>query len=417
MAAVAQLKAMLKMDNRQYKAGVRDSTNATKSFQSTLATVGGSIAAAFSVGAIINFGRRLTKLGSDMSDLALQAGLTTDQYQALEFASLRAGVQTEQIRTIMSKLNVVMGQAKRGMKTYVDMFKAVGLSVEDLKRLSVPEVLEQIAVAMSKAERGTETFGAGLELIGTRSGAKFIQVLNEISEKGLAGLEKEARSTFGYLDEDAIQTLDQLEDSILKLQRAFAGLAAGPLAKVADLLERFYSRAGNAEKVMKLFAAMAGGPASSALANKGIEALSEPTKKNANAATPPSKPKGMMDLSVFDLPSQDDGLYSNLYTDSPAQDKGLKTKQDKIMKAAQDRIAALKERDMMGIGGSGVSVSGMEQMGGFVGAGRAGVGQADRQLNVAKENKRIAAEALKIHNKALEQLKALNQKAQPSGTV
>ena len=53
MAAVAQLKAVLGMDSREFKAGMRNATKDASTFQSNIKKVGTIIAGAFTVSAIV----------------------------------------------------------------------------------------------------------------------------------------------------------------------------------------------------------------------------------------------------------------------------------------------------------------------------------------------------------------------------
>ena len=90
--ATAKLKAMLGMDAAQYKAGVRDATGATKKFQSGIASIGRTLIAAFSVGAIINFTKGLVNFASEIRHTADNLNVSTESLQALNATALKYGV-------------------------------------------------------------------------------------------------------------------------------------------------------------------------------------------------------------------------------------------------------------------------------------------------------------------------------------
>ena len=175
--------------------GVKSAKASFKKFSTSVKTAAGKMKAAFrginsmvgglfagvSIAALVSLTKETIAFGSAITDLAKQSGLSTDQFQALEIAALNAGVSQEKIRTAMAKLNVVMGQAKSGMKTYVDLFDKVGISQEQLNALEPAEVFELLAKTMSEAQRGSVEFGAALEILGTRSGAQLIEVMEEIN--------------------------------------------------------------------------------------------------------------------------------------------------------------------------------------------------------------------------------------------
>jgi len=207
------------LDSRKFNSGVDSMEKRTQRFSKVAMGLGAKIAGAFSVTAVAGMTRAAIRLGSEISDLATQAGLTTEEFQTLELASIKAGVSSDKIRTVMAKLSVVMGQAKRGMKTYVDMFNAAGISMEQLNRMSPAQVFEELSRTVTKATRGSEEFGAVIELLGTRSGAQLIEVMNQIANEGFQNMIDKAKEAGDVIRDDVIKELDNLEDELQLLER------------------------------------------------------------------------------------------------------------------------------------------------------------------------------------------------------
>jgi len=91
VAAIAQLKAILGIDNKQYKAGVRDSETATSSFQKKLAGIGRSMGIAFSVGAVIAVGKHLLATAAKLETLRVQ-------FESLGVSAGQAGAHMRDLR-------------------------------------------------------------------------------------------------------------------------------------------------------------------------------------------------------------------------------------------------------------------------------------------------------------------------------
>lgn len=241
---MAEIRATTKLDSRGFEVGAGKMKKSIGGLSSSLKMLGGNIAAAFSVGAIVNLARQTIAFGSTISDLANQAGLTTDQFQALELTALEAGVSQDKIRTAMSKLNVVMGQAKRGMKTYVDLFKEVGITQEELIQMDPAQVFERLASTMANAKRGSSEFGAALEILGTRSGAQLIEVFQKLDKEGLDGLVNKFKATGEIIDSSIIKNLDQAEDTLQRFQRSTKVVMANVINffdKAGSQVGRFFS--------------------------------------------------------------------------------------------------------------------------------------------------------------------------------
>ena len=247
-----EIRSRSTLDSSNFQAGAKKMKREVGGVKDSLKGMKGMIAGAFSVGAVVAFTKNVIDLGSHISDMALQAGLTTDEFQALEMASIEAGVSADKVQTAMAKINVVLGQAKRGMKTYVDLFEEIGISQEQLANLNTKEALQAVAKAMDEAEQGSTQFGAALEIIGTRSGAKMLEVLQRINREGLDQLIAKGKEAGMIMEEDLVKKLDSAADKLAIFERTaqstFATWAAG-LAEAVEQLAEFV--AGFSEGVFK----------------------------------------------------------------------------------------------------------------------------------------------------------------------
>jgi len=216
---MAEARITSRLDSRGFEKGVGKMKGGISKLSASLGSMKGLMAGAFSIGAITSLFKGATEFGSSISDLADQAGISTDAFQALEIAAMNAGVEQEKIRTAMSKLNVVMGQAKGGMKTYVDMFRKVGIAQKELENMNPQQVFERLAGTISTAERGSEAFGAALEILGTRSGAQLVEVFRKINNEGLDQMITKGKQAGQIMGGDLVKALDETADAMAQFDR------------------------------------------------------------------------------------------------------------------------------------------------------------------------------------------------------
>ena len=209
-----------------FERGVNRMTKKTQQFGQMAKQLGGALAAAFGVRQIVAYGKKIIDLGSLLSDLALQTGLNVETFQALEFGALKAGAKIEDIRTVVNKLSVNLGKAKDAQKTYLDLFERIGLTSEQVANLGTEEALIKIGESFNRAATGSSEFGAALELIGTRSGSKLMEVLQDLANQGLPDFIRQAKEAGIVIDESMVKRLDEAADKMAIYKRIVAATAA-----------------------------------------------------------------------------------------------------------------------------------------------------------------------------------------------
>lgn len=208
---MATLKATTKLDSTGFNTGVDKMKKKSSGLGATFKKLGGVMAATFSVGAVIGFTKAIINMGSKMTDLADQSGLTLRQFQALNAVSIRAGVSSEKVQAAMAKISVSMGEAMSGAGEYVDMFQSIGLTQEKLATMNPAQVFEKLAQVMSRSQRGTEEYGAALQIIGTRSGAKLVEVMRQAAG-GLDNMADSAANASLIMEDELVKSLDKAAD-------------------------------------------------------------------------------------------------------------------------------------------------------------------------------------------------------------
>ena len=216
---MVEVKAKSSLDPKGFDSGVDKMGKKVGKFEKQLGGLKGKIGAAFSIGAIAITTRQSIAFASELTDLSTALNLTTDEFQGLEVAALKAGLAKEKVRGIVTKLGIALGQAKEGVGTYVDAFVNMGISADRFNQMSVPETLEAIAETVVNAGEGSVELSSAWEILGARSGPALKEVLLEISNVGFVGLIDKAKEAGDVIDGSLLKRMDELEDRLQIGQR------------------------------------------------------------------------------------------------------------------------------------------------------------------------------------------------------
>ena len=156
------------LDDSAFQRGLKNMESKTKSASDKISksledsVKGGitSLAAAFSVGAIVEFGKSVMDFAGDLQDSSDAMGITTDALQGLNAVFLAGGSDAETTkrgiitltRSLVDIATVADGPARKALD-------ALGISFADIAGLTADEALYVIADAM----KGATDKGAALD--------------------------------------------------------------------------------------------------------------------------------------------------------------------------------------------------------------------------------------------------------------
>ena len=410
MAAVAQLKAILGLDNKQYKAGVRDSTGATKKFSRELAGIGRMMATAFSVGAIIAATKRVVDFASEIRHTADNLNVTTEGLQALNVSALKYGMNVADMVKLLGKLRQSQGKAAEGDKEYTDSLKLLNIEEKKFARANTDKALEMIARAYVKSGESALAFSAVQDLVG-RSGKKATAFLVELAEKGMGGLIDEADKAGTMINEKLITQLELLgtknEQLMLKMKigwgrtlGAIGGTATALGAQLGTLIGQAQTGAGAIKKrgIGEFFK---GGLAG--IWERMRRAREVQVEAGAAAVTGPDKPLPPRNRPGPQAAAEN---VTTLTPDIKAWQKANKEAGDDLKKRVQadqkyrDSVSSLMDTfvnratDITENTRGRAGTDSMASVGIFAGPQRQGMMIADRQFKIQVDLRRLAQEQL-----------------------
>ncbi|NMV36774.1 phage tail tape measure protein [Ralstonia insidiosa] len=226
----------------------------------TALSIGAMVAVlAIAAHAVVKAGEELAVYGDQVEQLHQKTGLATDSIQQWAFATKTVGIESKESTKMLADLGDAQNKAVHGNKDAAAAFKAIGVSLEDLKRSSPEDLLPRIADAFhdsadgaAKAAVANELFGSsGADLIPLLDrGAKGLEALNAAAAesgaiiggdtiKQMAALREHMELSKAKMDALTLSAKAQLLPTILNLTDAMSGNAA-----MKPLLEDFYKGIG-----------------------------------------------------------------------------------------------------------------------------------------------------------------------------
>lgn len=432
MAAIAQLKSLLGMDSKNFEAGTRKSEKAAKRLQGELKAVGRTIAAAFSVGAIVAATRSVIAFASEIRHTADNLGITTDELQGLNDVALEFGLSTENIRDRLSKLVVVQGRAAEGQVAYLKALDQLNISHDDFINASPAEAFELLATGVANAKSEQEALSALSKIYSEENAPRLVAMLKKIGNEGLQTIIDKSKEAGRSLDEDLITKLESLgtanEKIMLRLKvgwaqvlgvvgnavtraGAFYGELQGQLDEIGagrSLLDRFWTLQKMRIRDFDFDKAEAAGDAAVGVKPPPVKDFVPPAhgwlgnwnwpderSRESKPFKPDSDAKSLTDRAMKIIEQAEK---------RKAQGKLTKRVEDIFANA----IAGVRDAEL-NVGGSGTRVSGLQGVGGVVGESRT-VNIADRQLRLQIEAARRQERIEELEQKMLEKLGEIEDK-------
>ena len=218
---------------------VGNSAKTYDTFATGAANALAKLGAAFSVAAVANFAHTALGDAAALDNLAKSAGLTTDQFQALRFASRSAGVDISLFDTAVGQFATKMGEfrAKSGeLYTYLRDQLPLGHDLLANTR-NQGEALEAVAKIVANLS-SEEDRAAFVKRALSESATNLIPALLKLADEGFAGTTAKAKEYGQVIDKEAIAEskklkveLDLLTASLTTGLQNALGAAAGYINK------------------------------------------------------------------------------------------------------------------------------------------------------------------------------------------
>ena len=212
--ADAEAVARLSLDNSPYKQGLAEANAAMDKFSANighgLKDLGKVFAGAFAFEKIIGGFERSISEGAKFADLATRFGISASSIQKLGNAASLSGASVEDVASAMNKLAKNAGSAIGGNQKLQQTFQEIGLSVDDLIKMTPEQLFLKLSEAVHSGSLGSRDFAIAMELAGKNAG-----VLMEVLRSGPEDIEHVGKS-MGVMSDETTESLKKAEDAIKK---------------------------------------------------------------------------------------------------------------------------------------------------------------------------------------------------------
>jgi ribosomal protein L10 len=232
--AANELAAAQKKAVGELASGVDKAKGAFGAFDFGIKSIGAGIAGAFTVGAVINFGKSVVELGSQITDLSQRTGLSVEAVQEFKYIAEQTGSSIETFAAATSKLSDRLVSGEKGT---VNAVKELGLSLADLQRLSPEQAFTQIADAVGKIPDPMKQTQLAMDLFG-KSGTEILPAI----KAGFSDLRQEARDFGQVLSKESVAALDDFGDRFGRLMSGLKVVAAQTAISISDSLTSGWKR-------------------------------------------------------------------------------------------------------------------------------------------------------------------------------
>lgn len=196
----------------------------------------GGLISSLSVGAITSAIHNSLEFAGSLGEMAQSLGVGTKFLQEFRFAATQNGASIEEADKAIGKFSITLGKAFSGDKGSVDSIKALGISLDDLKKKTDSERFTTFADAISKIKDPAQRASAAVSIFG--KGALAILPTLEQAGDGFRQAAKEAERFGLVLSDKQIQDADKTADKIAELKQALATKIAGVVSDNAEAIGR-----------------------------------------------------------------------------------------------------------------------------------------------------------------------------------
>jgi hypothetical protein len=195
------LMARLGLDTSGFKAGLKDAHSSFSQLAGSMAKVAGI---SFGVSGLEEGVRKAVEYGAQISDLSTRFGVSAESLQKLGNAAELHGSSLEGVAKAFNKLEIAQSRALAGSTGQIEAFAHLGVSVDDLRKLSPEEIMVKLGKSSMDAADMVSILGRNaLELIPTLQGLAdgTIKYGKAISDLNIQKL-KEADDAWKRLGQD-----------------------------------------------------------------------------------------------------------------------------------------------------------------------------------------------------------------------
>lgn len=237
----------------QLKKALVAAGGALESFAKRAAVIGGGVVVAGTAisGALTLAANKFSDFGDQLHKMGLRTGASAEFLSEMKFAAEQSGASIEALGDVMQKMNRRFGRvtAGQGSATQTKAVEELGLSIDELRKMSPEERFMAFAEAMKNYGDRAAAAGLAQRIFGT--GVDKLLPLIWEGREGIEKLREEARSLGLAMSQDDVNAAAAYADAMNRLKRSMEAVWTRIGAAVAPALTDLANRmAQNVTKVV-----------------------------------------------------------------------------------------------------------------------------------------------------------------------
>lgn len=231
---VFDLVAKISLDTRKYEASLVSAEAKGKGFAASLgsglqraakigsiAIAGVTGATAILTGKIVKSAQAVAEYGDEVDKTSQKMGLSAEAYQKWNYVLNLAGTEMSSMTTGLKTLTNQIDDAKSGSEDAQKRFERLGISMDDLNKMSREEVFERVIKGFQGMADSTDRAALANDLFG-RSGQNLAPLFNQSAEKTEEQIKLAER--YGMvMPEAAVKASAAFKDSMTTMQMTMTG--------------------------------------------------------------------------------------------------------------------------------------------------------------------------------------------------
>jgi hypothetical protein len=195
----------------------------------------GLVAGVLTAKAIIDVGRAALDSADRLAKLSQITGMSVEDLSRLGYAAAQSGSDGEALATAMRYLARNTDEAAAGGESARNAFRAVGVTMDDLRSKSPQEILLQIANAFASGSVKGSKAAVAMQLFG-RAGAELVPLLNG-GQKGIKALTDEADRLGITVSTQFAADAEVFNDRVAAMRMRLGGVARTIVSSLLPSLE------------------------------------------------------------------------------------------------------------------------------------------------------------------------------------
>lgn len=218
------------LDSEATMAGAKAGSKMSGGFSSALKTglgattaiIGTTVAGTVALGkSIVSTAQETASFGDNVDKLSQKIGISANAFQEWDYVFSQNGADISILETGMKTLSSAVFDAGVGSKSAQEKFKTLGISYQELGKMSQEDIFSTVIARLQEMPEGAERTALAADLLG-KSAMELQPLLNQTASDTEA-LKNKAHDLGMVMSDDAVKNAAAFTDSMDNLTRAFDG--------------------------------------------------------------------------------------------------------------------------------------------------------------------------------------------------